>query len=104
MTHVPGDAAVGRKYLGCSLPFFLIQALAIMVEDEMIAFAKRVLPGIEKARWVRYAGYAWTFVWISISWPLFTWWQVEARNQQTQPVEVPFSVIGKVMQLLEVHA
>ena len=104
LTHVCGDAAVGLQYIGYSLPFFIVQALAMMLEDEVIATAKKARPGIERARWVRAVGYAWTLGWVLFSWPLFTWWKEEARSTRGRSDEVTFSVIHKMLALFRTDA
>ena len=77
LAHMLGDAMVGMQYLGTSFPFFLAQAVAITVEDAVIGLARRA--GIAPPSYLtRVVGYAWVFIWFSISAPWLLNWQIAA--------------------------
>lgn len=63
--HSFGDYMVGREHLGRSLPFFIAQAVAITLEEPIIA-RSNVLP----APAARTLGYLWVMVWLLVSAPL----------------------------------
>lgn len=75
-----GDAMVGFQYLGASLPFFLVQPVAITVEDAVIGIARR--RGMGKDGWssmaARWIGYVWVFGWFSVSTCWYIDWAVFA--------------------------
>ena len=101
LTHVPGDMAVGWQYAGCSLPFFAAQAFGIMVEDEVLAVAKRLFPSLVGSRLARFTGYAWTLAWFAWTWPLLIDWHVRAGTGKS--VGVPLPVVDKVLALAGIH-
>ncbi|EPQ52037.1 hypothetical protein GLOTRDRAFT_80193 [Gloeophyllum trabeum ATCC 11539] len=85
LVHIGGDAMVGKQYLGASFPFFLAQAVAITLEDAVIAFASRV--GLKK-RCPRFFGYVWVFVWFSICRAWYIQWAVDAGLAKTRPLKL----------------
>lgn len=74
--HVPGDTMVDPQWTGSSYWFFLHQAIAITLEDAVLALGKRA--GIRDGWWVRMVGYAWTFAWFTYSTPFFIDWSIKA--------------------------
>ncbi|KAA1468428.1 hypothetical protein DENSPDRAFT_927349 [Dentipellis sp. KUC8613] len=85
--------------LAHSLTFFLAQALAITLEDGVIALGRRV--GFKESRRTRALGYAWTFAWFAWS---TAFWADLYLNAGTGRAEVlPFSMsryVGRRMGLL----
>lgn len=75
--HAGGDAMVDIKHLGASFPFLFLQAVAITVEDAVIAISGRLKirssPTIS-----RLFGYLWVFWWFSMTLPSYIDWLVEA--------------------------
>lgn len=67
---------VDPKWTGHSFWFFPAQAIAITVEDFVIALGKRV--SIQEALWTRVLGYVWTIAWFTYSTPIFLDWAVRA--------------------------
>ncbi|KAK7060432.1 hypothetical protein VNI00_001197 [Paramarasmius palmivorus] len=61
LVHSTGDAFVAWRFAGTSLPYFLSQALAITMEDMILALARRV--GCKPSPWTYFVGYCWVFVW-----------------------------------------
>lgn len=61
LVHSTGDAFVAWKFAGTSLPYFISQALAITMEDAIIALAKRA--GAKPSLWTYFVGYLWVFLW-----------------------------------------
>ncbi len=60
--HSVADAMVGWHWAGTSVPFFLVQAVAITAEDIIIALCNRI--GFRKRTFTTQAlGYAWVFAW-----------------------------------------
>jgi len=66
LVHTGGDIvlsfhnpAAPRSFF--SMPFFLLQAFAITVEDILIWMARRM--GVKGSVWTRAVGYAWVTVW-----------------------------------------
>ena len=69
LAHVFGDTMVGRRFAGYSLPFFLLQACAITLEDFVIACGKTV--GIRLNLGLKAVGFVWTMAWFYWSAPHF---------------------------------
>lgn len=67
---------VGRRFAGCSLPFFILQAYAITLEDFVIACGKRA--GIRLNPGLKAAGFVWTMAWFYWSAPYFADWGLRA--------------------------
>ena len=89
--HTGGDLMVGaRGYLGTSMAFFLVNALAITFEDGVIAIGRRL--GFDgPTKWTKRLGYAWVFVWFYIAAPLHV--GVMARLPGVLAEElIPFSI------------
>ncbi|THH16561.1 hypothetical protein EW146_g4108 [Bondarzewia mesenterica] len=77
LMHCAGDAMVGWKYFGSSMPFFILQALAITAEGGVIAFYRK--SGVQLSPTLaRLIGYAWVFVWFSFSCPIYIDWSLKA--------------------------
>ena len=95
MIHVFGDWAMGHS--GGSFPFFILQALAIAVEDAVIAIAKTLHPKLGDARWTRVVGYMWTIAWFSWSTVLYADWLVHAMRNNSQ--RAPYFIIAPTLRL-----
>ena len=77
LMHSAGDAMVGIQHLWASLPFFLAQPVAITLETAVIGIARQA--GYTRSNiWIRLVGYAWVFLWFSISVPWLINWAVSA--------------------------
>jgi hypothetical protein len=77
LMHSGGDAMVGMQHLWASLPFFLAQPVAITLETAVIGIARQA--GYTRSNiWIRLVGYAWVFLWFSISVPWLINWAVSA--------------------------
>lgn len=63
-------------WTGASYLFFLYQALAITVEDAVVAAGRRV--GIRESWGTWLVGYVWTIAWFSWSTPFFIDWALAA--------------------------
>jgi len=88
---------LGMEYCGLSFLFFLAQAIAITVEDAVIALASRT--GIDKSTYLtRIIGYMWVFLWFSISMPWYLDWQIAAGIKLGEPL--PISPISHVIRML----
>ncbi|KAL4069082.1 hypothetical protein J3A83DRAFT_3474598 [Scleroderma citrinum] len=51
--------------MGVSAPLFLFQPLGVLVEEAVIAVGKRL--GVKTGMWTKLIGYAWVWVWMSLS-------------------------------------
>lgn len=87
---------VHPKYTGCSFWFFPPQAIAITLEDFVIARAKRL--GVRDASWTRLVGYTWTFAWFAYTTPWYIDWAV--KSGQAKDKLVPFSVVSPSLDFL----
>jgi len=97
LLHVIGDVTVSMKYFGLSFPFFLVQAIAITMEDAVIALAGRA--GIDKTTYLtRTIGYAWVILWFSVSLAWYLDWQIAAGIQLADAL--PISPITFATRLL----
>lgn len=68
--HYTGDYMVSHQWQGRSLHFFLLQAVAITIEDGVIGFGKML--GIRGSGDVWKAlGFAWCWVWFAYSLPIW---------------------------------
>ncbi|KIK45418.1 hypothetical protein CY34DRAFT_78074 [Suillus luteus UH-Slu-Lm8-n1] len=65
IAHVGGDAVLNSSRLGVSFPFFIYQALAITLEDMVIAAARRA--GVTETKWTRKMGYVWVACWFIVT-------------------------------------
>ncbi len=64
LIHTACDAMVGKEYIGIRMKFFMANAVAITLEDTVIAAARRIGIGREgPARWMKCIGYSWVVVW-----------------------------------------
>lgn len=77
LVHWAYEPMVGMSWRdGWGLPFFILQATAIMVEDGIIALGLRC--GIDKGQGMLYIlGYAWVGVWFYTTLPI--WWDPMSR-------------------------
>ncbi|KAF8065364.1 membrane bound O-acyl transferase family-domain-containing protein [Lyophyllum atratum] len=93
--HSFGDAMVGRKYFGASFPFFMVQVLAIIVEDTIVELADRV-GRKPSAKLFNIIGFAWVFAWLMFSFPLYIDWAVKAGlgNCELLPVSPVRAALG----------
>ncbi|PCH35705.1 hypothetical protein WOLCODRAFT_107726 [Wolfiporia cocos MD-104 SS10] len=91
--HCGGDLMVGRGIFGASFPFYLMQAIAITLEDAVIGIARRV--GLTSSSgWTRFVGYIWSMVWFGISSQWLVNWSMRAG---ADPAEcVSFSLIAMI--------
>ncbi|KIK64190.1 hypothetical protein GYMLUDRAFT_40475 [Collybiopsis luxurians FD-317 M1] len=69
--HQVGDYSLQHRdfWAGGSLYFFVSQAVAITVEDGIIALGKK--GGIQDSGYVRILGYVWTVSWFAFSLPVW---------------------------------
>ncbi|KAJ4472956.1 membrane bound O-acyl transferase family-domain-containing protein [Lentinula aciculospora] len=69
--HQMGDYSLQHRdfWAGGSLAFFLSQAVAIMVEDGVIALGKRA--GLKDGKHIRLLGYCWTASWFAFCLPMW---------------------------------
>ncbi|KIJ59888.1 hypothetical protein HYDPIDRAFT_117987 [Hydnomerulius pinastri MD-312] len=65
--HTLGDLMISPSLLGTSYWFFISQAIAITVEDGVIAVARRA--GVKESALTRAVGYAWVCWWFAYSLP-----------------------------------
>ncbi|TFK66742.1 hypothetical protein BDN72DRAFT_961526 [Pluteus cervinus] len=83
-----GDRMLGLEYLGCSVPFFMSQAIAITFEDMVIAVVQR--RGVKVPPTLAHlVGYIWVFVWFSVSmpWLLDLWLRAGCGLSELLPVQ-----------------
>ena len=71
------------------MPFFLWQALAITVEDFVIASASSL--GMKESIWTHITGWLWVTVWLSFSLDWYLGWTYLAGTGQ-QPADGPLLV------------
>jgi hypothetical protein len=83
---VGGDAMVGATYLGASFPFFFVQAVAITVEDMVIAVIGAV--NLVPLYYLRLLGYLWVFWWFNLTAPLYINWSIEAGIGKSEMLPV----------------
>ncbi|EPQ55828.1 hypothetical protein GLOTRDRAFT_105750 [Gloeophyllum trabeum ATCC 11539] len=100
LVHMGGDTMVGKEYLGASFHFFIAQAMAITAEDAVIATARRAaLDRFFPQSVARLIGYAWTFLWFSLSTAWYIQWAVDAgMAKSAQPLK--FSAIQTALRAL----
>lgn len=92
--HCGGDLMVGKQYVGLSLPFFLSQAVAITLEDAVLAISQRSGIPISDTL-ARLVGYSWVVFWFNLCLPWYFRWSVDAGI--IQPTILPFSPIRAVV-------
>ncbi|KAG6829693.1 hypothetical protein H0H92_003811 [Tricholoma furcatifolium] len=90
LIHCFGDLMVGPQYTGKSVPFFLMNAAAITLEDSIIALAGKMGIG-HRTIVTRILGYVWVFMWFSFSLPTMYIWVVKAGLGKDEML--PFSLI-----------
>jgi hypothetical protein len=92
LIHAAGDIHMGKQYWGLSLGFFLLQALAILLEDAVIGLAARA--GLFSSSFlVRLIGYGWVFMWFTFLMP--------SMMRFTKVPIFPFSPVGMGLAILE---
>ena len=81
--HSSGDFMLEKRMVYRSFKFFLLQAVAITLEDFVIYIAKRLLrrrgaelkPGMDNESWVetavRVVGYCWVTLWFCLTLPVW---------------------------------
>jgi len=89
---------VGKKYAGLSFPFFFSQAVAITLEDAILALAKKSAIPVSDTL-AQLVGYSWVIFWFNLSLPWYLRWPVNAGI--IQPAILPFSPIRAVIGSLE---
>ena len=99
LIHCLGDAMVRTDYFGASFLFFFIQAVAITVEDAIIAAAGKAGSSASPSPVMRAIGYAWVWCWFAYSVPLMVDLQVAAGLAKSEML--PVSPIRFVLQALE---
>ncbi|KAI0698312.1 membrane bound O-acyl transferase family-domain-containing protein [Cerioporus squamosus] len=89
--HALGDLMVGWRYTGRSMPFFLLNGVAITIEDLFLSAARSF--GAKSTPATKLLGYIWVVLWLGWSAPLLVDWMMEA-DLQVLPVPVsPTSLI-----------
>ena len=78
------------------MPFFLIQAAAITMEDMVIALFRKV--GARPSPWIRLVGYLWVFVWAVFSFSMYRDLALEAGWGWSS--EWPVSLAGTIWKTL----
>ena len=91
LTHVWGDRQIDVT-VGRSVPFFLLQAVAITFEDGVIAIGRSA--GIKESAATRMIGRVWSAAWLLATLKML----VDPALSTGEPVDsgLPFSVIGAV--------
>ncbi|KAF7971960.1 hypothetical protein HWV62_19347, partial [Athelia sp. TMB] len=88
LIHCLGDAMVRTDYFGASFLFFFIQAVAITVEDVVIAAARKTGSSASPSLAIRAFGYAWVWCWFAYSVPLMVDLQVAAGLAKSEMLPV----------------
>ncbi|PCH41661.1 hypothetical protein WOLCODRAFT_101014 [Wolfiporia cocos MD-104 SS10] len=95
LVHCGGDLMVQPSAYGSSFKFFIAQAVAISLEDAVIALARR--SGVRYSHMMsHFLGYIWVFTWLCISTP----WLVRCL-EKVGIIEIhrmPFSLITALIQ------
>ncbi|EMD33236.1 hypothetical protein CERSUDRAFT_87546 [Gelatoporia subvermispora B] len=86
--HSGGDLMLGPAYLGASLPFFMLQSVAISIEDGVFALANRWRAESALREVGRVVGYVWVLVWFSVSMPCYVDWAVRAGLGRSEVLPV----------------
>jgi hypothetical protein len=98
LMHAGGDVMVGTQHLGASLPFFLVQPVAISLEIAVIGITRQA--GYTHSNiWTRLLGYTWVFLWFSISFPLYMNWAIYAGLGHSEIF--PISPVRSTISILE---
>jgi hypothetical protein len=79
--HWMGDYKLLGNWSGGGLRFFMLQAVAIMCEDGVIALASNVV-GLKGRRW-RLLGYLWVLMWFAYSVPAWMDPMIKGRMNET---------------------
>ena len=98
LMHAGGDVMVGAQNLGASLPFFLVQPVAISLEIAVIGIAWQA-DYTHSNIWTRLLGYTWVFLWFSISFPLYMNWAIYAGLGHSEIF--PISPVRSTISILE---
>jgi hypothetical protein len=100
LVHCGGDAMVGVRHFGRSMPFFLIQPVAIILEDLVIRLAQGVNFMSHSTLLARLLGFSWVVWWFSWTMPLFISWCVDLGLTRTEVI--PVSVTRMILRTLDV--
>ncbi|KAJ6607864.1 hypothetical protein B0H10DRAFT_1955907 [Mycena sp. CBHHK59/15] len=92
------DSRAPHLPTGCSLLFFVLQAVAITTEDLVIAFGKKT--GVKSGWAVTTLGYAWTWAWFAFSLPIM---QDPIISAGLMDLGQPDSVVFELWRALNVH-
>ena len=80
--HSFGDTMMGRRFFGRSFPFFLSNALAITLEDAVIALGKAQGIGMRAdgspTRAAKIVGYVWVVLCVRFTAPFYVDWMFES--------------------------
>ncbi|TFK83286.1 hypothetical protein K466DRAFT_498755 [Polyporus arcularius HHB13444] len=76
LQHALGDLMVGWRYTGRSMPFFLLNGVAITIEDLFLTVARSL--GARSTPATKLLGYVWVVLWFGWSAPLLVDWMMEA--------------------------
>ena len=84
---------LGRQYIGQSMPFFLANAVAITVEDAVIAVGRRWLRFTpQPPKWAMLLGYVWVIAWFYLVAPLHVDMMVRLPGVLQEEI-LPFSAV-----------
>ncbi|KAF7291773.1 hypothetical protein HMN09_01236900 [Mycena chlorophos] len=86
MMHYIPEYMTLRNWGGGALRFFLMQALAILVEDRVLALGRQVVGSANTRRW-KLLGYLWVWTWFA--WTLPGWVDPLARTGLNWPRSLP---------------
>lgn len=95
--HSIADVMVDWKYACRSMPFFLMQAVAITGEDAIIALARKL--SIPPSGASRMVGYIWVFLWGAYSFSMYRDLALEAGWGWAS--EWPITLVGTVCKALQ---
>ncbi|KAJ7030352.1 membrane bound O-acyl transferase family-domain-containing protein [Mycena alexandri] len=86
--HYLAETMALRHWQGGALVFFMLQPLAITLEDFLIFLARRT--GFRGGSAARLAGYAWTWAWLALSLPVWQMPLVRAglMDKEAMPVSL----------------
>ena len=90
--HCWGDLALtaSLSYVGRSVPYYLTQVAAILLEDAVIALAQML--SIRGGRWAKAVGYVWVMCWGAMSGGLMLDWMLPWGVGKSVGT-LPFSVV-----------